>query len=149
MQRPFLTVATLWLLATSFAVAADAPRFSAMLAGGQRIDGARFHDWYQIGTAPRLDNQELMNAGNPLAWIRDRTLAPTATPRAFLEMTTGDRLPCEIVAFESGDEGSWASLPPHFVVRPTINVSPPSGEPHAQVRVLARSRRPPDLPGRS
>lgn len=138
MQRPFLFVSTLWLLATSFVTAADVPRFSAMLANGQRLEGARFHDWYQLGTAPRLDNQELMNAGNPLSWIRDRTLAPTSSPRAYIEMTTGDRLPGEIVSYESGDDTTWASTPPHFVVRPAVNVSPPTGEPHQHVRVLAR-----------
>jgi hypothetical protein len=137
MQRKLLLLASVWLLAAGFAQA-DAPRFSAMLANGQRIDGARFHDWYQLGTAPRLDNQELMNAGNPLAWIRDRTLVPGPAPRAYLEMTTGDRLPGEVVAYESGDASSWASLPPHFVVRPAVNVSPPHGEPHPHVRVLAR-----------
>src|SRR5690606_12060937 len=133
-----LIVASLWLLANHSATLGDTPRYSAMLTGGQRIDGGNFQDWYLTSAAPRLDNQELMNALNPLVWFCDRTLRPSPAPRAYLEMTTGDRLPCEILAFEPGAASPYTSQPPHFVVRPTINVSSPQSEPYQQVRVLAR-----------
>ena len=61
------------------------------------------------------------------------------TPAAYIEMNSGDRLPCTVLAFESADGPfDWESLPPHFVVAPTIDVSPPHSDAHTSLRVVRR-----------
>lgn len=119
---------------------AEVKRFSAMLAGGQRVDGQRLHEWYQLDRRPRLDGTELLNPGNPFVWLRDRTLHPNSPPDSYVELINGDRLPGEVVAFvgRRAKSASLESAPPHLVVQPAVDVSPPSAEPHPHVRVLTR-----------
>ena len=120
-------------------VRAEAPRYAALLANGQRLEGHRLQNWHQRAQMPRLDGKELMNAGNPLSWLRDRWLQPGQTPDAYIEMISGDRLPGLTLQFERADGPTqWESLPPHFVVQPTIEVSPPNRRPHETVRVIRR-----------
>ena len=118
---------------------ADIKRFSALLSNGQRVEGQRLENWHQRAQMPKLDGTELMNEGNPLLWLRDRWLQPAKTPRAYVEMISGDRLPGKVIGFDSANgPRQWESLPPHLLVEPSIDVGSPRGESTSFVRVVSR-----------
>lgn len=134
-----MLAAALLLSVAAAEAAGEPPRYSAMLENGQRIEGSELRNWQQRSLDPRLNGQELMHERNPLLWLRDRALHPGPKSECYIEMISGDRLPGRVVGFVSGDEpGLWESLPPHFLVEPTIDVSPPRGDAHRRVRVLRR-----------
>jgi len=69
------------------------PRYSALMTAGQRLTGEKLADWHDKGAVPKLEAQPLLDAGNPVRWLRDRSLPQPALPMAYVEMHTGDRLP--------------------------------------------------------
>lgn len=113
------------------------PRYSGMLAGGQRIAGEKLADWHSKEAMPRLDSQALLDPGNPLKWLRDRTLPLASVPQAFVETHTGDMLPGTVVDARSGQETSFDGLPPHLLVEPALELSPPGKPTLTTVRVVA------------
>ncbi len=134
-----LYITLLLLVAAARPSAAQTQRFAAMLAGGQRLEGNQLQEWHHRSQRPRLSGEDLLSDGNPLAWLRDRSLHPSSPPKSYVEMTSGDRLPGEVVGFAADDDPrQWQSLPPHFIVRPSVNVSPPHGQTHDDVRVVRR-----------
>lgn len=112
-----------------------------MLAGGQRIAGEKLADWHQRDAKPRLDNQSLLEPGNPLKWLRDRSLPLAAAPTAFVETQTGDVLPGTVTEARSGLEAPFDPLPPHVVVEPAVELSPPAKPEHATIRVVTAALR--------
>lgn len=102
------------------------PRYSAMLANGQRLQGNALTEWHDANAKPRLEGQPLLDAGNPLRWLYDRSLRAGEQPAALVEMHSGDRLPGQVVEYRSGEESAFDPLPPHLLVRPTIELSPPA-----------------------
>ena len=118
---------------------ADVKRFSAMLDNGQRVEGDRLENWHQRAQSPKLDGTELNSDGNPLLWLRDRWSQPAKTPRAYVEMINGDRLPGRVIGFNSANgPRQWESLPQHLLVEPSIDVGSPRGDSHPNVRVVSR-----------
>ena len=118
--------------------ATAAPRFAAMLNGGQRIEGERLHNWHEPERLPALDKHKLLEPGNPMLWLRDRTLSPGPTPQAYLETITGDRMPGTVVGFVRRNQ-DFTATPPHLLVRPGIDISPPNSNQPPTIRVLSES----------
>ncbi|MFM2095055.1 MAG: putative periplasmic serine endoprotease DegP-like precursor [Planctomycetota bacterium] len=124
--------------ANRFACADKPPRFAAMMSNGTRIEGQALSEGHAATPTLKLDGQALLDPGNPARWVKDRAQAPAPLPKAFVEFTSGDRLPGAIVGFRDGTEQPYDPLPPHFLVRPEITLATPSPGSDAPLRVLAR-----------
>jgi S1-C subfamily serine protease len=98
----------------------DRPRFEAVLTGGARIEGQTLQEWHKAPPQPKLDGRPLFDPGSPLVWLRDRKVRPGGVPKAFVEMTNGDRLPGEVLAFRAAGVWDDESLPAHFLVRTPV-----------------------------
>jgi len=112
-----------------------------MLAGGQRIAGEKLADWHTPDAKPRLDNQALLDPGNPLKWLRDRSVPLAAAPAAFVETNTGDVLPGTVVEARTGQEAPFDPLPPHVLVEPAVELSPPAKPEQTTIRVVTSALR--------
>ncbi len=133
-SRPFL--AACLLLASSAAAFGQRPlRYTGMLANGQRISGDKLSDWHNAEAKPRLDNQLLLDPGNPVKWLRDRALPLASLPEEFVETHTGDILPGAVVEFRTGQESPFDPLPPHLLVEPSIALAPPGKPEVTTIRV--------------
>ncbi len=109
-------LASSWL--ASSVLAANPARFVARFANGAFVEGNTLSDWHAPEAIPKLDAQSLFDPVNPVRWLVDRSLSPPQlTPEAFVEMTTGDRLPGVVVDFRPGDDSPYSPLPSHFIVR--------------------------------
>lgn len=139
--RPFALGVVLVLLqvAATSAAADKSARYSAMLANGRRIEGASLADWHATTPppTPKLDGQPLLDPSQPLRWLRDRAVVYAAPPVAFLETTTGDRLPGVVLGFDDGSQAPFDPRGAHFVVRPEFPLNPPTPIPEPKIRVLA------------
>src|SRR5262245_26305178 len=63
---PGFWLVAVWCACSALAATAHAqkpPRYSGMLAGGQRIAGEKLADWHHPDAKPRLDNQALLDPG--------------------------------------------------------------------------------------
>ena len=117
------------------ASAAGQPRFTALLAGGQRIEGDRLTDWHDKNAMPRLDSQPLLEPSNSFRWIRDRSLSLPDVPTAYVELFGGDRLPGPVIDHRTGSEQPYQPLPPHLIVRSAQEFEPPENRPVSEIRV--------------
>jgi hypothetical protein len=112
-----------------------------MLATGQRIAGEKLADWHQRDAHPRLDNQALLDPANPLKWLRDRSLTQAAAPAAFVETHSGDLFPGTVVEARTGQEAPFDPLPPHLLVEPALELSPPARPEQTTIRVITSALR--------
>jgi S1-C subfamily serine protease len=129
------------VLCLSAVAQAAPPRYAAMLANGQRLEGAKLGDWHDIKAMPRLDGAALMEPSNPLRWLRDRTKRLPELPQAYIEFHSGDRLPGVAVDYRTGHEDRFDPLPAHLVVRAGITFEPPENRPASEVRVVTSAVR--------
>lgn len=133
-----------WLLIFLVPAAARAdkpPRYSALMTAGQRVTGEKLADWHDKAAVPKLDAQPLLDAANPVRWLRDHSLSQPALPTAYVEMQTGDRLPGAVVDFRSGSEQPFLPLPPHLLVTPQQQLEPPRKAETQAIRVALASIR--------
>jgi S1-C subfamily serine protease len=133
-----------WLLilcVPALARADKPPRYSALMTAGQRMTGEKLADWHDKGAVPKLEAQPLLDAGNPVRWLRDRSLPQPAMPAAYVEMHTGDRLPGMVVDYRTGKEQPFLPLPPHLLVTPHQQLEPPRKAETAEIRVTLSSVR--------
>lgn len=106
-----------WALSAGIVLAANPSRFVARFANDSIVESNLLKDWHSPESAPKLENLPLFDPANPFRWLVDRSQAPdTRLSEAFLEMTTGDRLPGVVVGYRGGDESVYSPLPPHLVV---------------------------------
>lgn len=132
-------VVALLLVAAPAACAAERQaRYAAVLSGGERIDGDRLTGWHTAEERPQLGATPLFGAASPLRWLRCRQRKLGEPPEAYVEFTTGDRLPGVVVDYRTGNEDRWHPLPPHLVVRTTLAFEPPLNKPVPEIRVLTR-----------
>ena len=111
------------------------PRYQALLQNGQRVQGKLLTDWHEPQRIPRLDNQGLLEPGNPARWLRDRTQPLGEAPPACVELHTGDCLPGLVTEARGGQESKYDPQPPHLVVEPRCTLEPPRERPVSQLRV--------------
>ncbi len=135
-------MAWMLILCAPAAVLADKPpRYSALMTGGQRLTGEKLSDWHDKQAVPKLEAQPLLDAGNPIRWLRDRSLPQPALSAAYVEMNTGDRLPGMVVDYRAGKEQPFFPLPPHLLVAPQQQLEPPRKPESAEIRVTLSSVR--------
>src|SRR6476646_9847515 len=123
------------------ALADKPPRYSALMTAGQRLTGEKLADWHDKGAVPKLEAQPLLDAGNPVRWLRDRSLPQPALPMAYVEMHTGDRLPGLTIDYRTGKEQPFFPLPPHLLVTPQQQLEPPRKPETAEIRVTVSAVR--------
>lgn len=121
-----LVVGISLLLAGATAHADKPPRYAALLANGERLEGNNLSQWHDRNAQPHLDGKPLLDPGKPLRWLRDRALLPGEAPRAFVEMHTGDRFPGTVIDYDPGTSFRFDTQHPHFRVQPEIELRPPS-----------------------
>src|SRR5687768_2912414 len=135
-------MAWMLILCAPAAVLADKPpRYSALMTAGQRLTGEKLADWHDKGAVPKLDAQPLLDASNPVRWLRDRSLPQPMTPMAYVEMHTGDRLPGLVADYRTGKEQPFLPLPPHLLITPHQQLEPPRKPEIAEIRVTLSSVR--------
>jgi S1-C subfamily serine protease len=140
--RTWQLATLLLILAAANARADKPPRYSALMTGGQRLLGEKLADWHDKQAVPKLEAQPLLDAGNPVRWLRDRSLPQPASPAAYVETHTGDRLPGLVVDYRTGKEQPFFPQPPHLLVAPHQQLEPPRKPETAEIRVtLAAVRR--------
>lgn len=139
-RSPVLLLAIAGTLLTLVDGVAAAPpaRYSARFANGERFEGDDLTDWHRPEGEPKLNGRPLLEPGNPLRWMINRSLPLPTQPQQFVETFGGDRIPGTVTGYLTGDESFHEQLPPHFVVQPP-NPEPPS-EPvmEAPYRVAAK-----------
>ena len=117
------------------------PRYSALLSGGQRIQGDKLTDWHDKNAIPRLEGQPLLEPSNAFRWLRDRSLRAADLPMSYVEFHGGDRLPGVVSGYASGNEQPYASWPAHLVVQSAQAFEPPENRAVSEVRVALASVR--------
>ena len=115
------------------AVAAD--RYVALFEDGARVAAAELKDWNDPQAQPKLLDQWLFDPSRPMRWVIDRQQWNAEQPRAFVEFEGGDRLPGEVVGFQTGRESPFEAQPPHLLVRPSSELQPPDDPESGVVRV--------------
>ncbi|QDU94553.1 PDZ domain-containing protein [Lignipirellula cremea] len=118
-------------------VLAERPAFVAVLRNGERIEADKLENWHNSNSEPKLAGKPLLEGGNPMRWVRDRTLAPGPLPDAYVEMYGGDRLPGEVQAHLPADPNAFVAAPQRFKVRPAMPLAPPQEWHDSEVHVIA------------
>jgi hypothetical protein len=135
------TGALAWLLLVAFsalhAKAADG-RYVATFIDGSTVSGDEVRDWHDTGAQPKLGDRNLLESAPLVRSIRDQTLALSAPPPRYVEFVGGDRLPCEVIGYGSGDESPYDRLPTHLVVEPDIAVTWPDTRQRKPLHVMTR-----------
>lgn len=114
------------------------PRYVALLASGQRVEGDKLTDWHDTKAMPRLEGQPLLEPGNPLRWLRDRSQRLAEPPANYIEFYNGDRLPGVVVDYRTGQEQPFDPQPAHFIVRASVSFEPPENRVVTDVRIAAQ-----------
>lgn len=128
-------IALVCFCSSAVASAQSIPRYQALLQNGQRLQGKALSDWHEPNRVPRLDNQALLDPGNPARWLRDRTQPLSEAPPICVELHTGDCLPGLVTEARSGQESKFDPQPPHLVVEPRCTLEPPKDRPVSRLRV--------------
>jgi hypothetical protein len=114
---------------------AAADRYVALFDDGSRIASHELRDWNDPQAQPRIADRLLFDASRSMRWVIDRQQWNARPPRAFVEFVGNDRLPGEVVGFQSGRESPFEALPPHLLVRPESELQPPDDPMPGVVRV--------------
>ena len=114
---------------------ADEARFTAELADGNRISGSDVAGWADEKQNPTLGGRAVFDAKNPFRWMINHSLSPAKPPEAFVEFFGGDRLPGEVVGFQTGRESNYLDLPKHLIIDPLVPLYSPRISGNLQVRV--------------
>ncbi len=126
------------LLAAGTAASQES-RYTAALAGGRRITGGEVTDWGSPGAAPKLSNQPLLGAGNPILWLSDTTLAAPPVPDAFVEFVNSDRLPGKILEGQDNRRGlTRLAAADYLSVEVSVPLKGMNNERLSQVRVVGK-----------
>jgi len=102
---------------TTAAVGERPERFIGVFENGDRVAGAKLRNWARPGDKPSLSGRRLLDAQNPLRWLCDTSLSDASQPAAFVEFTSGDRLPGSVVfSSDAGSETPGVSVRSYLVV---------------------------------
>ncbi|EAQ82291.1 PDZ domain-containing protein [Blastopirellula marina] len=129
------------LAGASFLSAADEPakRYLAQMENGDRLADDQIRNWYSNNALPQLAGRNLIDGDNSMRWLLDRSLQPSETPSAYIELVSGDRLPGDVTRYVPTSAVQGTVVPSHFEVQPTIDIRRPGDERiDYSVRVLDR-----------
>jgi hypothetical protein len=131
-----LTAVALFVFMSPALAAERSSPYVAMLSSGQRIESEHLRNWHVTGAMPHLGTKSLLDAADPFHWLRFRDRQLADEPEAFVEFTSGDRLPGIVVDYHAGDRGTNPTQPPHLVVRVSAAFEPPYNKPMPEIRIL-------------
>lgn len=95
-------------------------RFVALLEDGRVVEDDVLRNWYSGNAMPQLAGQSLINGGNPMRWIMDRSLGPAEIPNAYIELFSGDRIPGHPDAYVAEGVEYQTDIPEHFLITPSF-----------------------------
>lgn len=95
-------------------------RFVALLEDGRVVEDDVLRNWYSGNAMPQLAGQSLINGGNPMRWMMDRSLGPAEIPNAYIELFSGDRIPGHPDAYVAEGVEYQADMPEHFLITPSF-----------------------------
>ncbi|WP_157605360.1 hypothetical protein [Schlesneria paludicola] len=121
------------LLAPTWGDAAE--RFTAKFADESQWSADEIKDWCDPAATPTLAGRELFDDAAPLRWLTDHTQPPASPPTKYVEFTGGDRLAGEVLFYRDGSADRFESTPPHLLMKPFANVSPPEITHSTEIRV--------------
>ncbi|MBA2117005.1 hypothetical protein [Bremerella alba] len=104
----------------SFAYGDEEKRFVALLEDGRVVEDDVLRNWYSGNAMPQLAGQSLINGGNPMRWMVDRSLGPAEMPNAYIELFSGDRIPGHPDAYAAEGVEYQADVPEHFLITPSF-----------------------------
>ncbi len=134
-----------WLMALGLVVAGAAfapllvfaaepePRFAGELIDGTRIAGTKLTAWHSTTSKPQLDGKQFEN--DTLLWLRDNGLPEPRPPLSYVEFFGGDRLPGNVVEYESPSWGALDRHPPCLKVSTELMWQHPEFPAVAPIRV--------------
>ncbi len=105
---------------SSVALADEEKRFVALLEDGRVVEDDVLRNWYSGNAMPQLAGQSLINGGNPMRWMMDRSLGPAEMPNAYIELFSGDRIPGHPDAYVPEGVEYQADIPEHFLITPSF-----------------------------
>jgi len=100
--------------------AEDEKRFVALLEDGRVVEDDVLRNWYSGNAMPQLAGQSLIDGGNPMRWMMDRSLGPAEMPNAYIELFSGDRIPGHPDAYVAEGVEYQADVPEHFLITPSF-----------------------------
>jgi len=115
-----------------------AGRYRAALSNGKVVQGIKIAGWGRGGSRPTLAGVWLFDPANPVSWIRDDGPGEIDLEGPYVEFSGGDRLPCKLSGYRSGQENPGAPQLPHVLLKPSVDVHKPGYSGSRQVRVLTR-----------
>lgn len=95
-------------------------RFVALLQDGRVVEDDVLRNWYSGNAMPQLAGQSLINGGNPMRWMMDRSLGPAEMPNAYIELFSGDRIPGHPDAYVAEGIEYQTDVPEHFLITPSF-----------------------------
>lgn len=104
---------------------APAERFVGMLNDGTRLKADSIKEWHTETGRPNFAGRAIFDQKNPVRWIIDQAVAIAETPKAYVEMFGGDRLPCRVVNYQRSEEWTFESTGEYLIVEPLIQVDFP------------------------
>ncbi|RCS41475.1 hypothetical protein DTL42_23260 [Bremerella cremea] len=104
----------------SISQAEEPQRFIAMLEDERVVEDAILRNWYSGNAMPQLAGHSLLNGGNPMRWLVDRTLGPAETPTTYIEFYSGDRLPGRVMSYHEASVEYQTDQPESFSVAPSF-----------------------------
>lgn len=126
-----ISLSLLWILiGATFVAAAEEPpkRYLVAMEDGERLVDERIRNWYSNNALPQLAGRNLIDGDKSMRWLLDRSLQPSETPSAYVELVSGDRLPGDVTRFVPTGAVQGAVLPSHFEVQPTVDIRRPGDE---------------------
>ncbi|MBI1247563.1 hypothetical protein GC197_06910 [bacterium] len=92
----------------------------ACLEDGRIVEDDVLRNWYSGNAMPQLGGQSLIEGGNPMRWMVDRSLGPAEMPSAYIEFFSGDRLPGHTDSYTPEGLAYQTVLPEHFTLSPSF-----------------------------
>ncbi|MCC9606884.1 PDZ domain-containing protein [Blastopirellula sp. JC732] len=129
------------LIGANLLLAADEQpkRYLAAMENGERLADEQIRNWYSNNALPQLAGRNLIDGDNSMRWLLDRSLQPSETPNAYIELVSGDRLPGDVTRYVPTSSVQGAIVPSHFEVQPTVDIRRPGDQRiDYSVRVLDR-----------
>ena len=119
-RPPQCCLLIVFCLQTVALFAADEKRFVACLEDGRIVEDDVLRNWYSGNAMPQLGGQSLIEGGNPMRWMVDRSLGPAEMPSAYIEFFSGDRLPGHTDSYTPAGLAYQTDLPEHFTLSPNF-----------------------------
>lgn len=104
---------------------APAERFVGMLNDGTRLKADSIKEWHTETGRPNFAGRAIFDQNNPVRWMIDQAVPIAETPKAYVEMFGGDRLPCRVVDYQRSETWTFESLGEYLIVEPLRQVDFP------------------------